>query len=404
MRRTLVIIFAAGIGFLAYVVATLRTPEVQVQAIHALAVQFDIDSLGPVPATPDNALADNPTAISLGRALFVDARLSPDAAISCATCHDPVTGAPDGNAVAIGAGVGHRRTMPIAGAQYSPWLNWDGSADSLWSQALGPLENPNEFASTRSFVAREVLRHHRRQIETLLPEAAGYDESDWPDSASPTQEGEPARVWARLDQPTRDQIDRIFATTGKALAAFQRTLLPSRNRLDDILAGTPGATTFDLARMTDAEVRGLELFVGKAQCANCHAGPRFTDDFFRFTGVPTLSGPPDTGRLAGLGKVMEDPFNCLGPHSDDAQRSCPELVFAVTDPLLLNRAFRTPGLRGVGKRAPYMHAGQLKTLRDVVQHYIDAPAIQGEGLHNDLRPLDLTEDDINALITFLEML
>jgi cytochrome c peroxidase len=404
MQRALLIVFVAGIGLLIYAVSAKRTPEARIRTLHAEALQFDIDRLGAVPATPDNAIADDPVAIALGQALFVDTRLSPSTAISCATCHDPVTGVPDNNPVAIGAGVGHRRTMPIAGAQFSPWLNWDGSADSLWSQALGPFENPDEIASTRSFVARAVLRHYRPQIEMLLPEAASYDESGWPDRASPALGGEAAQTWQDLDQRTREQIDRIFATTGKAIAAFERTVLPARNRLDDILADTPDATRFDKARMTDAEVRGLELFLGEAQCANCHAGPRFTDDFFHFTGVPSVSDTPDTGRLSGLDKVMGDPFNCLGPHSDDVQRTCPELVFAVSDPLLLNRAFRTPGLRGIGQRAPYMHSGQLATLRDVVQHYIRAPAIQGEGLHNDLRPLDLTEDDIEDLIAFLEML
>ncbi|MDQ1850750.1 cytochrome c peroxidase [Gemmobacter fulvus] len=404
MRSALLIAFVLCIGLVAFFVSTMRTPEVRVQSIHALIRQFDIDSLGPVPASPDNALASNPAAIELGKALFADPRLSPSGTFSCATCHDPVTGMPDKNPVSIAAGIGHRRTMPIAGAQYSAWLNWDGSADSLWSQSLGPMENPNEIASTRSFVARAVLEHYRPQIEAVLPAASGFDESDWPVRASPVLEGEAALAWGRLDAQTRKQIDSVFVTAGKAIAAFERTLLPERNRLDDVLGETPEATTFTTARMSEAEVRGLELFVGEAHCVNCHAGPRFTDDFFHFTGVEPASATPDPGRLAGLEIVRSNPFNCLGPHSDDPQRACPELTFAVTDPLILNRAFRTSGLRGVGKRTPYMHAGQLATLREVIRHYIDAPAIKGEGLHNDLMPLNLTEDDMDALIAFLQML
>src|SRR5882757_6080400 len=100
--------------------------------------------LAPAPKDPSNAVEASPAAIELGKHLFNDVRFSGNGAVSCATCHDPKKQFQDGLPVGRGVGTGARRAMPIVEAGHSPWLFWDGRKDSLWSQALGPLEDSVE--------------------------------------------------------------------------------------------------------------------------------------------------------------------------------------------------------------------------------------------------------------------
>src|SRR5690349_5793022 len=110
------------------------------------------EALGPPPADPTNRVADNPRAARLGASLFADRRMSSNGAVSCATCHEPARDFTDRTPTAHGVGIGTRRTMPITPALYSPWQFWDGRADSLWAQALGPVENPLEHDFSRGEV------------------------------------------------------------------------------------------------------------------------------------------------------------------------------------------------------------------------------------------------------------
>src|SRR5690606_15553813 len=105
---------------------------------------LSIKSLPPLPPDPSNRYGDDPRAAALGHQLFFDTRLSANGKVSCATCHDPGRDFQDGLPLAVGVGTNTRRTMPIAGTAYSPWMFWDGRKDSQWSQALGPLESPVE--------------------------------------------------------------------------------------------------------------------------------------------------------------------------------------------------------------------------------------------------------------------
>src|SRR4051812_26597238 len=119
-----------------------------------------IGSLPPLPADPSNAVADAPQAVKLGHSLFFDTRFSANGAISCASCHLPQLNFQDGKPVAQGIGTTSRKTMSIVGAAYSSWLFWDGRKDSLWAQALGPLENPVEHGGTRSQYAHLISRFY----------------------------------------------------------------------------------------------------------------------------------------------------------------------------------------------------------------------------------------------------
>src|SRR5674476_801845 len=106
---------------------------------------------------------------------------------------------------------------------------------------------------------------------------------------------------------------------------------------------------------TPDEAEGLRLFIGKAKCTNCHTGPLFTNSEFHNTEVPTPPNMPrDNGRAGGMRKVLSDEFNCLGKYSDAGLGDCAELRYLNTDTTKYSGAFKTPTLRNVAERAPYM--------------------------------------------------
>ena len=198
-------------------------------------------------------------------------------------------------------------------------------------------------------------------------------------------------------------VNRVFANLGKALAAYERRLVPGPVRFDAyisaVLDGDSGRqhTTF-----SDREIRGLRLFLGKARCIECHNGPLLTNNEFHNTGVLSAPGDlPDRGRIAGVRQVRSDPFNCSGSFSDDPQGQCAELRFARTGVELLG-ALRTPSLRNLAQTAPFMHQGQLVTLAEVVRHYNRAPAAMIG--HNETAPLGLSRRELAQLETFLHTL
>jgi cytochrome c peroxidase len=363
-----------------------------------LIASLSLSRLSPLPADPSNRLADDPRAAALGAALFSDQRLSASGAISCASCHVPQRGFDDGALPGQGVGQTTRRTMPLIGSAYSPWFFWDGRADSQWAQALGPLEHPGEHATTRLAVARVLEQHYAGAYQPVfgpLPDLSGL-----PASAGPFGTAEERQAWASLTDMARKNIDTVFANAGKAIAAFERTLAPERGRFDDfadrLTSGQPGAT------LSDQEQRGLATFIGRGQCTQCHNGPLLSDTFFHNTGVPQPADLPlDLGRLPALAQVDVDPFNCLGLFSDARPDQCIELRFKSTDDSLL-RAFKTPSLRGVAQRAPYMHAGQLPDLESVVAHYNSAPW-SPVGV-TELHRLSLTDAEMADLAAFLKTL
>ena len=162
--------------------------------------------------------------------------------------------------------------------------------------------------------------------------------------------------------------------------------------------------------LSPQEVRGLRLFLTKGQCVTCHNGPLLTDHAFHNTGVPPIDGAnPDRGRADGLRKLLQDEFNCLGRYSDARPEQCGELQFlAKEDPGQL-AAFRTPSLRNVAERAPYMHAGQFSTLERVVQHYAASPrAVLGHSelarpgeRHADRQAIRLSPAEVQDVAAFL---
>ena len=194
-----------------------------------------------------------------------------------------------------------------------------------------------------------------------------------------------------MSQRQRDEVDGVFANLGKALAAFERIDRAGGDAVRSLCRSARSrATTGDAtARLSDEEIAGLKLFIGKAHCSTCHNGPRLTDGAFHNTGVPPVAGlPADQGRATAVAEVEADPFNCLGKFRDGDASACAELRFMVRDGPVLMRAYKTPSLRGAATRPPYMHAGQIASLEAVVDHYAAAPpAIEGI---SELHPVTLS--------------
>jgi cytochrome c peroxidase len=365
-----------------------------------------IGSLPAVPPAPSNAVADNPRAAAFGRKLFFDRRLSGNGAISCAHCHQPERNFTDALSRGRAIGEAERNTRSIVGAAYSPWLYWDGRKDSLWSQALEPLEDVREHGGTRMQYARLIAEDpdYRRDYEALFGALPDWSDRDrFPVAAAPAGDGAQVSAWRGMSANDRALVSKVFANLGKALAAYVRLIVPGPARFDAYVGAVlAGDSRGQHDALTRDEVRGLRLFIGKARCLECHNGPLFTNNEFHNTGVLASPGAlPDRGRIEGVRRVKDDPFNCSGSFSDDPRRDCPELRFARTGTELLG-ALRTPSLRNLHQTAPFMHQGQLATLPEVLEHYNRAPsAMIG---HNEAEPLALSRRELAQLEAFLDTL
>jgi cytochrome c peroxidase len=151
----------------------------------------------------------------------------------------------------------------------------------------------------------------------------------------------------------------------RALAGFERVLLRGDSPVDKFRQrGQRGA-------MTEAELHGFWLYESKGQCWRCHGGPNFTDEGYHNTGVGW--GGADVGRQA-VTKAEAD-----------------------------RGKFKTPTLRGVRLRPPYMHDGSVKTLEDVVDFYTRG-GVANPNLDPAVRTLDLTPDERRDLVAFLKAL
>jgi len=280
---------------------------------------------------------------------------------------------------------------------------WDGRSDSQWSQALGPLESAVEHGGTRTQYARIIAEHYRQQYEDVfgaLPDLNGL-----PASAGPVADTAAHAAWTRMPAVRRDDISRVYANLGKAIAAYERRIEYGPSRFDRFVDAELAGRTHSAADSFSAdEEAGLRVFIGKGNCVNCHNGALLSDDHFHNTGVPAsrVALPPDSGRAVGVRQVLAGEFNCTSKYSDAKPDDCEELNFAVSEGDELLRAYKTPSLRNVALRAPYMHAGQLGTLEQVVGHYDSAP--RAPFGHSELKPLRLSQREQAQLVAFLRTL
>ncbi len=330
-----------------------------------------------LPASPTNRWADDERAAILGQFLFFDRRLSANGEVSCSTCHDPELSFADGKQLAQGLEVGPRHTPSLWNVAYNRWFFWDGRADTLWSQALGPLESEVEHGMSRVAIAALIRQD---------PDLRGAYEA----------------VFGALPHSERpEDIDRLFVNVGKAMEAYERKLISRSSRFDRFIAEEESGSSEVNAALTSSELRGLSLFVGAANCRLCHAGPLFSDREFHDTRVPLLDGhrPPDSGRYGGIRSLLGAEFRGAGPFGDDPEHSMPE-------PVLRGETwgeFKTPTLRNVAKTGPYMHQGQLESLRDVVHFYSTLENARPPHDHGEVTmvPLELSASEIDDIVAFL---
>ncbi|MCW8331415.1 methylamine utilization protein [Photobacterium sp. SDRW27] len=349
---------------------------------------------------PSNTYLHNPEAAKLGELLFLDTQLSRSKQIACSSCHQPdyyFTLAPDSEITL------DKQVPSLLGGASFNWYMLDGSADSLWAQALKPLENHLEHGGTRTQYVQYVLNRYPQLYQAIF----GYfptqlTSSDLPAQASPiSQSAGEQQSWQKLGTRTQTEINRVYANIGKSLAAYQATLWPQEARFDryiDQISAPSGAA--EKAILNANEIAGLKLFISeKAQCLRCHNGPLLTNGDFHVTVVPEPHSAAQQGRLAGIESALADPFNCLSLYSDSEPTQCKELLYSKRGVGELEGATKVPSLRNIAATAPYMHAGQFSTLNEVLNYYNRAATPFGR--HNDLNALKLLPYQIKQLEAFL---
>ena len=297
--------------------------------------------------------------IELGRQLYFDTRLSADATVSCASCHDPAMGYTAHTATGVGIrGQKGGRNSPVSfnrilsGKQF-----WDGRVDSLEAQAVGPIANPIEMGFTHEGVVERLgaIPVYKKQFDTIFGELT---------------------------------IDRV----GQAIAAFERTIVTGPSPYDyheellpfakldaeDIAEDEQLAAKYAAIKaaaaahpMSESAQRGRELFFGKANCTACHVGANLADEKYHNIGIGMDKPEPDLGRFA----VTKDPAD--------------------------TGAFKTPTVRNVALTAPYMHDGSMATLEEVVKWY-DKGGHANPHLSDKIKPLNLTEQEQADLVEFMK--
>jgi len=359
-----------------------------------------LGSLSPMPPDPSNKHADDSKAIMLGKALFFDSRLSGNKKVSCATCHRPDMFFTDNLPLAHGMGVTGRRSMPLAGMAYSPWLFWDGRKDSLWSQALGPIESPVEHGISRTMSVHILRDYYAKDYEAVFGKMPPFPDDEFPDIARPATDYPAAQAaWDQIPPDKQDMINRVYSDMGKAIGAYVRQIRHTESRFDLYVAAILKDDKTEAARQLNPEqAMGLRLFIGKAGCTNCHNGPLLTNNDFHNVGL----SDGDAGREGGIAQVLADGFNCTGNYSDAGQGDCAELRFINPDTSRYKGAFKTPSLRNVSQRPPYMHAGQLATIKDVLIHY--NKVANKKGISKEIAHGELTDEEMHQLEEFLKTL
>jgi cytochrome c peroxidase len=324
--------------------------------------------LPPVPVPKDNPLT--PDKIELGRKLFFDRRLSLNNTFSCAMCHVPEQGfTSNEQATAVGIeGRTVRRNSPtLYNAGYFTRLFHDGRESSLEQQVWGPLLARNEMGAPSVGYVVEKIRG--------LPDYAGQFEKAFGRGAS-------------------------METLGMAIASYERTLNSADSPFDRWRFGKRKDTLSPEAK------RGFELFTGKAGCSSCHRIEEnyalLTDQDLHNTGIgyrAAMGGSAAKQKIpAAPGLVFEIDPAVLASVSEPKPNDLG--LYEITQNPADRWKYRTPSLRNVALTAPYMHDGSLATLRNVVEFY-NAGGVPNENLDPGIKPLNLTDREMDALVEFL---
>lgn len=334
--------------------------------------------LPPVPCPADNP--QTPEKIALGDRLFNDMRFSSTGTVNCAHCHKPEAAFTDGP-LKVSEGInkltGTRNAPTVVNAAYFKTEFWDGRSPSLEDQALHPFVNPVEMG----------LKDHQPILDIVRSDP------------------EYVKAFKAVFGKEGDAITMTEVT--QAIAAFERTIVAGNSPFDRWrYAGEAGA-------LTDQQKRGFDLFINKGRCVSCHLIEQtqalFTDNEFHNIGVGINNIQEEVPALAesfvaaGHNIAEVDQKVLTDARSSELGR------LVVTDSMEDIGSFKTPTLRNIALTAPYMHDGSVATLRDAVVHYNNGGVTKAGDPVNDflsggIRPLNLTDPEIDDLVAFLEAL
>jgi len=338
--------------------------------------------LPPVPVPEDNP--QTAEKVALGDKLFDDTRFSATGEVACNTCHDPKKAFTD-SPLQVSEGIekdgkkltGTRNAPTVVNAAYMTAQFWDGRSPSLEDQALHPPVNPVEMG----------LPNHEPILKIVRTDP------------------EYVKAFQEVFGKSGDEITMVEVT--QAIAAFERTQVSGNSAFDRYFYGG------EKDALTDAQRRGFDLYVNKGRCVSCHVIEQtqatFTDGRFHNIGVGINDIQNDVPELA-------EEYIEAGITGDEVdievlsdKRSSELGRFAVTTDFDGLGAFKTPTLRNTAVTAPYMHDGSKETLRDVIVHYNNGGVTEEGDPVNDflsggIRPLDLTEDEIDDLVAFMDAL
>jgi len=307
----------------------------------------------------------NDARVALGRKLYFDPKLSRDGTVACATCHDTSRGLTDRRATSEGIQdqLGKRNAPTTINVVFFSSQFWDGRAATLEEQATAPITNPIEMGQPNGKAAVAAISgdaEYQKAFQAAYGRTVNFDD------------------------------------IGRAIAAFERTLVFVNAPFDRFLRG-------DARAISDDAKAGWALFNGKGRCTGCHqmtaSNPIGTDNRFHNVGVSARHQDFELLAKKGL-EVLAKDSSKEAVDKLALQTDLGELGrFVVTR----NRAdiggFKTPGVRNAGITAPYMHDGSMATLWDVMDHYNKG----GEAnpyLDGGIEPLALSEAEINQLVAF----
>jgi cytochrome c peroxidase len=367
-RIALLLLLAAGVAGVAFAADTQATAP-------------------PLGLPPLVVPADNPQTpekIALGKKLFEDKRFSATGQVACANCHKAeaaFTDTPLQTSEGIKKGgkalTGTRNAPTVVNAAYMASMFWDGRSPSLEDQALHPFVNPVEMALPTHEPLLKIVRTDPAYVAAF------------------------SHVFGRKGQAV------TMKEVTQAIASFERTQIAGDSPFDRYYFGG------EQDALTPAQKRGLDIFVNKGRCVSCHVIEQtqalFTDNRFHNIGVGINDIQQDVPALAGEFLRARATLTEVD-HKVLADKRTSELGrFAVDRDLDDLGGFKTPTLRNVAVTPPYMHDGSLKTLRDVVVHYNNG-GVTKEGdpvndfLSGGIRPLSLTDAEIDDLVAFMEAL
>lgn len=323
--------------------------------------------LGDPPIPDDNPMSE--AKVELGKILFWDPRLGGDASTGCVTCHEPDQGWGFNTPLSRGyPGTVHwRNSQTVINTAYLGQLFWHGSARSLEKQAPAAAKGAIAGAGEN-----DVMEARLAFIPEYVERFRDVFGTEWP----------------------------LVGDAWAAIAAFERTLIVNDTPIDKYLAG-------DESALTEEQLAGMELFNGKAGCIQCHNGALATDEKYYNIGVP----PAIEWEEDGLSQITFRYRQVTNGVTQEIYRKIKDdagLYYSSKEKEHMG-LFRTAPLRYLAYTAPYMHNGAFWDLREVVEFY-NAGGFENEFTDGTMasnkseliKPLNLTEDEIDQLVAFLE--